>query len=70
MKVRVKINVIGPLGTVSKSLENWEWKQQIKGSIEAIPTKALLWLAEKTLWELRKLAVTQIPVKNYQEMML
>ena len=55
----MRLTVISPLGMVPQ-------RQKIKGRIERMQTTALLRLAEKSPGELRRHAVTQTLVKDYQ----
>ena len=69
MKVKVIPIVIGELGTVTKrlvlGLEDWE----ITGRVVTIQTTALL-RSKKSSGDLRRLAVTQTPVKNHEYTLL
>ena len=61
--------VIGALGTVTKGLLNGLEDLEVGGRVETIQTTALLRTAKNTETspgDLRRLAVTQTPVKNHQ----
>ena len=61
--------VIGAFGTVTKGLLKGLDDMEVGGRVEIIQTTALLRTVqntEKSPGDLRELAVTQIPVKNYQ----
>ena len=64
MKVTMISIVIGALGTIPKGLEKGLGFLEIREA-ETIQTTALLRSAEKSPGDLRRLAVTQNPVKNH-----
>ena len=72
MKVTIVPIVIGALGTVTKRLLKDLEDLQVGGRVETIQTTALLRTARilrrvlETWGDLRRLAVTQTPVKNHQ----
>ena len=66
MKVAVIGIVIGALETVPKDLVMGMEKLEIGRRAETIQTKRLLRLARKSLRDLRKFAIPQIPVKVHQ----
>ena len=73
MKVTVIPVVIGALGAVLKGLVKRLKEQDIEGSAETIQTSALQRSTrdqntEKSPWDLKRLAVTQTLVKDYQLM--
>ena len=61
MKVTIVPIVIGAFDTVAKGLLKGFEDLEVGGRVETIQTTALL----KSPGDLRKLAVTQTPVKNY-----
>ena len=69
MKVTVLLTVNAALGTVSKGLVQRLEELEIRGRVEPIQTTELLRSARmlrKFLGNLRRLAVTQTPVRNHQ----
>ena len=69
MKVTVIPIVIGALGKIPKGLLKRLEDLEIGGQVETIQTTALLRLARilsRVLQILRRLAVTQTPVRNHQ----
>ena len=61
--------VIGDFGTVSKGLLKGLEDLEVGGRVETIETTALLKMArinEKSTGDLRRLIVTQSPVKDHQ----
>ena len=72
MKVTVIPIVIGALGTAPKGLERGLEELEIRGRIETVQTTALLRsvilqdFSQKSIGDLKKLAVTQTPVKDNQ----
>ena len=69
MKVTIVPIVIGALGTESKVLLKGLEDLEVGGRVETIQTTALLRTARiltRVLENLRRLAVTQTPVKNHQ----
>ena len=68
MKVTIMPIVIGAFGTVTKGLLKGLEDLEVGGWVEPIQTTALLKTAKilKGPGDLRRLAVTQSPVKNYQ----
>ena len=68
MKVTIVPVVIGALGTVTKGLLKGLEDLEIGGQVETIQTAALRRTAriETSPGDLRRLAVTQTPVKNHQ----
>ena len=63
MKVTIVPIVISALGTVSKGLLKGLEDLEIGGQVETIQTTALL---RTSPGDLRRLAVTQTPLKNHQ----
>ena len=61
MKVAIKTIVIGAFGTVTKRLSK---KLEVGGRVEIIQITGLLRTAKILRRVLRRLAVTQTPVKN------
>ena len=69
MKVTIVPIVIDMLGTISKGLLKGLEDLEVGGRVETIQTTALLRTARilrRGLEDLRRLAVTQTPVKNHQ----
>ena len=69
MKVTIIPIVIGAFGTVTKELLKGLEDLEVDGRVETIQTTALLRMAkntEKSPGDLRRLAITQTPVKNHQ----
>ena len=73
MKVMIVPIVIGALGTISKGLLKGLEDLEVGEWVETIQTTALLrtaWILRRVLetspGDLRRLAVTQTPVKNHQ----
>ena len=67
MKVTVIPIVIGALGTVSKGLVKGQKDLEITGRVETIQTSAIGQNTEKSPGDLRKLVVTQTPVKDISQ---
>ena len=63
MKVTIVPIVIGAFGTVTKGLSKSLQDLEVGGRVETIQTTALL---KKSPGDLRRLAVTQTPVKDRQ----
>ena len=73
MKVTIIPIVIGALGAVTKGLLKGLEDLEIRGREETIQTTALLRTAEnteKSPGDLRRLAVTQSPVKDHQRKLM
>ena len=69
VKVTVILIVIGALGTVTKRLVKGLEGLKIRGLVETIQTIALLKISQNTeesLADLRRLAITQTPVRNHR----
>ena len=69
MKVTIVPIVIGALGTITKGLLKGLEDLEIGAQVETIQTTTLLRTARilrRVLGDLRRLAVTQTPVKNHQ----
>ena len=72
MKVTIIPIVIGAFGTVTKGLLKGLEDFEVDGRVETIQTTTLLrngQNTEKSPRDLRRLAVTQTPVKNHQLML-
>ena len=61
--------VVGAIGNIPKGLVKGQEDLEIRGQVETIQTTALLRSARilKSLWDLRRLSVTQTSEKNYQQ---
>ena len=72
MKVTIVPIVIGALGTVTKGLLKGLEDLEVGGWVETIQTTALLRTARilRRDWDLRRLDVTQTPVKDFQLMLM
>ena len=76
MKVTIVPIVIGALGTVIKGLLKGLEDLEVGGRVETIQTTGLLRMARilrrvlETWGDLRRLAVTQTPVKNHQQTLM
>ena len=68
MKVTIIPIVIGAFGTVMKGLLKGLEDIEVGGRVETIQSTALLWTARilRSSGYLKRLAVTQIPVKDHQ----
>ena len=66
MKLTIVPIVIGALGTVTKELLKGLEDLEVGGGVETIQTTALLRTARILRRVLRRLAVSQTPVKNHQ----
>ena len=66
MKVTIVPIVIGAFGTITKGLLKGLEDLEVGGRVETIQTTALLRTARILRRVLRRLAVTQTPVKNHQ----
>ena len=69
MKVTAVPIVIGALGTIPKGLIKELEDLEIKGQVETIQTLSITRISqntEKSPGDLRRLAVTQTPVRNHQ----
>ncbi len=66
MKVTIVPIVIGALDTMTKGLLKGLEDLEVGGRVETIQTTALLRTARILRRVLRRLAVTQTPVKNHQ----
>ena len=65
MKVTVEPIVIGTLGTVTKGLVQGLEDLEITRRVETIQTTTFGQNTEKSLGDLRRLVVTQTPVKHH-----
>ena len=69
MKVTIIPIMVGAFGTVTKGLLKRLEDLEFGGRVETIQTTALLIngkITEKSPGDLRRLAITQTPVKDYQ----
>ena len=69
MKVTIIPIVIGALGTVAKRLSKGLVDLEVGGRVESIQNDSIIENGkgtEKSLGDLRRLAVTQTPLKDYQ----
>ena len=68
MKVTIIPIVIGAFGTVTKGLLKGQEDLEVGGRVETVQITALLSIenTEKSPGDLRRLAVTQTPVKDHQ----
>ena len=69
MKITVILTIIGALRTIPKGLVKGLEDLEIKGQVETIKTK-IGQNTKKMPGDLRRLAVTQTPVKNHQLMLV
>ena len=66
MQVMIVPIMIGAFGTETKVLIKGLEDLEVGGRVETVQTRALLKNTEESLGDLRRLAVTQTPVKYHQ----
>ena len=73
MKVTVVSLAIGAFNTVTKGSVQGMEDLEIRGRLETIPNYSIVNIdqnTEKSPWDLRRLSVTHIPVKDPQQTLL